>query len=66
MNEDFKVVKHLTQPKNVGRMTAPDGTAVVKGICGDTMEMYLMIKFVRLGPSSLHTGRYHFEQETAS
>ncbi|KPJ77871.1 MAG: cytochrome d terminal oxidase subunit 1 [Deltaproteobacteria bacterium SG8_13] len=26
-------------------------------------EMYLMIKFVRRGPSSLHTGRYHFEQE---
>jgi len=26
-------------------------------------EMYLMTKFVRLGPSSLHTGRYHFEQE---
>jgi len=25
------------------------------------VEMYLMIKFVRLGPSSLHTGRYHFE-----
>ena len=30
------------------------------------VEMYLMTKFVRLGPSSLHTGRYHFEQETAS
>jgi cytochrome d ubiquinol oxidase subunit I len=29
-------------------------------------EMYLMTKFVRLGPSSLHTGRYHFEQEAAS
>lgn len=26
------------------------------------IEMYLMIKFARLGPSSLHTGRYHFEQ----
>jgi cytochrome d ubiquinol oxidase subunit I len=26
------------------------------------VEMYLMTKFVRLGPSSLHTGRYHFEQ----
>lgn len=26
------------------------------------VEMYLMIKFARLGPSSLHTGRYHFEQ----
>ncbi len=27
------------------------------------IEMYLMIKFARLGPSSLHTGRYHFEQQ---
>jgi cytochrome d ubiquinol oxidase subunit I len=26
------------------------------------IEMYLMFKFSRLGPSSLHTGRYHFEQ----
>jgi cytochrome d ubiquinol oxidase subunit I len=26
------------------------------------VELYLMTKFVRLGPSSLHTGRYHFEQ----
>ena len=29
------------------------------------VEMYLMIKFARLGPSSLHTGRYHFEQSTS-
>jgi cytochrome d ubiquinol oxidase subunit I len=29
------------------------------------IEMYLMIKFVRLGPSSLHTGRYHWELEDA-
>lgn len=29
-------------------------------------EMYLMFKFVRLGPSSLKTGRYHFEQPTAA
>ena len=28
------------------------------------VEMYLMTKYVRLGPSSLHTGRYHFEQES--
>ncbi len=27
------------------------------------VEMYLMIKFARLGPSSLHTGRYHFETD---
>lgn len=25
------------------------------------VEMYLMIKFAKQGPSSLHTGRYHFE-----
>ncbi|MGF1724093.1 cytochrome ubiquinol oxidase subunit I [Photobacterium nomapromontoriensis] len=28
-------------------------------------EMYLMIKFARLGPSSLKTGRYHFETNDA-
>ncbi len=27
------------------------------------IELFLMLKYVRLGPSSLHTGRYHFEQE---
>lgn len=26
------------------------------------IEMYLMLKYVRLGPSSLHTGRYFFEK----
>jgi len=30
------------------------------------IEMFLMFKFARLGPSSLHTGRYHFEQGGAS
>jgi hypothetical protein len=25
-----------------------------------------MIKFARLGPSSLHSGRYHFEQQVAA
>jgi len=29
------------------------------------IEMYLMIKYVRLGPSSLHTGRYYLEQQAA-
>ena len=29
-------------------------------------ELYLMVKFVRIGPSSLHTGHYHFEQKTAT
>lgn len=25
------------------------------------IELFLMLKFIKLGPSSLHTGRYHFE-----
>ncbi|TXX49139.1 cytochrome ubiquinol oxidase subunit I [Vibrio cholerae] len=29
-------------------------------------EVYLMVKFARKGPSSLKTGRYHFEQGTES
>lgn len=28
------------------------------------IELYLMLKYVRLGPSSLHTGRYYFEQQS--
>ncbi|HAQ86983.1 MAG TPA: cytochrome bd-I ubiquinol oxidase subunit CydA, partial [Pseudomonas sp.] len=30
------------------------------------VEMFLMIRFARLGPSSLHTGRYHFELAPAT
>jgi cytochrome d ubiquinol oxidase subunit I len=29
------------------------------------IELYLMFKYARLGPSSLHTGRYHFERAAA-
>lgn len=25
------------------------------------IELFLMLKFIKLGPSSLHKGRYHFE-----
>ena len=28
------------------------------------IELYLMLKYIRLGPSSLHTGKYHFEAGT--
>ncbi|MBV1914277.1 MAG: cytochrome ubiquinol oxidase subunit I [Pseudomonadales bacterium] len=30
------------------------------------LELWLMFKFARIGPSSLHTGKYHFEKLTAS
>lgn len=29
------------------------------------VELFLMFKYARLGPSSLHTGKYHFEQAAA-
>ncbi len=28
------------------------------------VELFLMVKYIRLGPSSLHTGQYHFERQT--
>ncbi|HEY9211058.1 MAG TPA: cytochrome ubiquinol oxidase subunit I [Methylotenera sp.] len=30
------------------------------------VELFLMFRYARLGPSSLHTGRYHFEKNQAS
>jgi nitrogen fixation NifU-like protein len=32
------------QPDNMRRLNDPDGSAFIKGQCGDTMEMYLVIK----------------------
>lgn len=34
----------LIVPDNMGRMNDPDGSAFIKGICGDSMEMYLVIE----------------------
>jgi len=34
----------LIIPDNMGRMNGPDGSALIEGICGDTMEMYLVIE----------------------
>ena len=53
ISEDLKktyseqIIEHFTQPKNVGKMTDPDGSAIVKGQCGDTMEMYLKSLFFK-------------------
>jgi cytochrome d ubiquinol oxidase subunit I len=29
------------------------------------VEVFLMLKFIRLGPSALHTGRYFWEQSNS-
>ena len=38
-----KVIEEYNNPKNAGQMPAPDAFGVVKGSCGDTMEIYLKI-----------------------
>jgi nitrogen fixation NifU-like protein len=37
------VIEHAHNPENLGRLVAPDHLAVVKGWCGDTMEIYLRL-----------------------
>jgi nitrogen fixation NifU-like protein len=36
--------EYSQNPVNVGRMNDPSGAAWIKGLCGDTMEMYLAIE----------------------
>jgi nitrogen fixation NifU-like protein len=42
-------------PDNMRRMNDPDGSALVKGLCGDIMEMYLVVEDGRIARSSFHT-----------
>lgn len=51
--EELQVlIKH---PKYFGRMNAPDGAAVIKGICGDEMEFYLGIEDGKIEDIKFHT-----------
>ena len=43
-----KTIEYFIQPKNLGRMNDPDAAAAVKGLCGDTMEFYLLLKDERI------------------
>lgn len=45
----------LEPPNNMGRMNDPDGSAWTKGQCGDTMEMYLVIKDDQITEARFHT-----------
>ena len=38
-----KQTDQLIEPDNMRRMNDPDGAAYIDGICGDSMEMYLVI-----------------------
>jgi nitrogen fixation NifU-like protein len=38
------MISHWQNPRNLEKMESPDGSAQVKGSCGDTMEMFLKMK----------------------
>ncbi|MFN2292589.1 MAG: iron-sulfur cluster assembly scaffold protein [Anaerolineae bacterium] len=42
------VIEHALQPKNLGSMLEPDGLAIVRGPCGDTMAVFLRINGRRI------------------
>jgi len=39
-----QVIQESRHPQNAGRMEDPDGCAIVRGWCGDTMEIYLRVQ----------------------
>jgi nitrogen fixation protein NifU and related proteins len=41
MNE-YSKPESIIEPDTTGRMNNPDGTAFIDGICGDSMEIYLI------------------------
>lgn len=38
------IIRFITQKKYIGRINGPDGSACIKGLCGDEMGFYLIIK----------------------
>jgi len=50
-----RVVKEFSSSKNVGRLAKPDAHAIVRGWCGDTMEIYLRLDGERIDEASFMT-----------
>jgi len=50
-----KVIEEYYNPKNLGRMSAPDVVGIVHGWCGDTMEIYLRMNGSRIEGATFMT-----------
>jgi nitrogen fixation NifU-like protein len=50
-----KTIEYANNPLNMGRMNDPSGSAWIKGLCGDTMEIYLIIKEKRISEATFFT-----------
>lgn len=49
------VENSLIRPENMGRLNDPDGSAWIKGLCGDTIEIYLIIEDDKVTKALFHT-----------
>ncbi|MCD4778933.1 MAG: biotin synthase BioB [Candidatus Omnitrophica bacterium] len=54
------IMKFITQRKYIGRMSDPDGSAHIKGPCGDEMEFYLAINDDIVRDIKFHTSGCYF------
>jgi nitrogen fixation NifU-like protein len=50
-----KVIHEARAPQNLGRMAAADAQAIVRGWCGDTMEVYLRLAGNRIQEATFMT-----------
>jgi nitrogen fixation NifU-like protein len=50
-----RVIEEAHNPRNLGRMPEPDAHGLVKGWCGDTMEVYLRMKGGRIEKATFMT-----------
>ena len=50
-----KVINECFAPSNLERLAQPDACAVVKGWCGDTMEIYLLLDGEKIAHASFMT-----------
>jgi len=50
-----KLIEEAHNPKNLGRMPEPDACGIVRGCCGDTMEIYLRLDGDRITEATFAT-----------
>jgi nitrogen fixation NifU-like protein len=50
-----ETIDHFLNPRNLGEIPAPDGSARVTGSCGDTMEIYIKVRDGRVTNASFWT-----------
>lgn len=50
-----KVIDLTLEPKNQGRMAEPDVYGIIRGCCGDTMEIYLRLDGDRISEATFMT-----------